>query len=107
MNTQDREELAALFAGMHNLWGVLVRQLCQRDALDVSELLIDLDRLMDRTDLHPMTQAVQADAKETLLGILARGPRGEPVAIRQCELQSVAPNRQSPGFEPLVEDQGQ
>lgn len=104
MNTQDREELAALFAGMHNLWGMVVRQLCQSETLDIAELLIDLDRLIDRTDLHPLTQAVQADAKEMLLGMLTRGLRGEPEAIRQCELQSVAPNRQSPGFEPPVAD---
>lgn len=104
MDTNDREELAALFAGMHNLWGMLVRQLCQSDVLDIAELLIDVDRLMDRSDLHPLTQAVQADAKEMLLGILSRGLHGEPEAIRQCELQSVAPNRQSPGFAPLAED---
>lgn len=107
MDTKDREELTALFAGMHNLWGVLVRQLCQNEVLDIAELLIDVNRLMARPDLHPLTQAVQADAQELLLGILSRGLRGEPQAIRQCELQSVAPNRQSPGFAPPAEDRDQ
>lgn len=100
MDAKDREELAAAFAGMHNLFALLVRRGATEGSIDISELLIDLDSLLEQPGQHPRTLAVENDARELLLGLLGSGPHGSPVAIRQNELLSVAPARQSPGFHP-------
>lgn len=99
METEDRESVAASLAGMHNLFALLVRRLTIEGSLDIAELLTDLDRLLEQPGQHSLTRAVESDARETLIGLLACGPHGEPVAIRQDELPSVAPVRRSSEFE--------
>lgn len=106
MDAKDREELAAAFAGMHNLFALLVRRGWLESTIDIAELINELDSLLVQPGQHPLTLAVENDARETLLGLLGRGPHDEPVAIRQDELQNVAPIRQSPGFHPFDEDRG-
>ena len=98
MEFEDREELAAAFAGLHNLFGVLVKRLAAEQAIDVAELMGDIHTLIDQPDQHPMTLAVEQDALELLHGVLLRAPHGVADAIRQHELSSVAPLRRTPGF---------
>lgn len=99
-DTVSREEIAALFAGMHSLMALMVRRLAKEDSLDIAELLIDLDALHAQQDQHPVTRDVQNDLREALLGLLGRGPDGEPVTIRRDEVSCVAPMRQSPAYQP-------
>lgn len=98
MEFKDREELAAAFAGLHNLFGVLVKRLADADVLDLPGLMGDMHTLIALPDQHPMTLAVERDALELLHGVLLREPHEVADAIRQHELSNVAPLRQTPGF---------
>jgi len=98
MEFKDREELAAAFAGLHNLFGVLVKRLADTQAIDLPDLMGDIDTLIALPDQHPMTIAVERDALELLHGVLLRAPHEVADAIRQHELSSVAPLRRTPGF---------
>lgn len=91
----DRDA-AALMAGMHELFGLLVRRLAIEGSADIAELLIDLDRLQQAPGRHPLTSAVLEDAHEHLLGVLARGEHGAPRSFPQDDLPSAAPLRRSP-----------
>ena len=99
MNQEDRNEIAAVCAGFHNLFALLVRRLDAEALIDLPDLLADLDRLNGLPGLHPLTVAVQEDARASLLPLLVRDPLRDPAAIAQADLQSVAPLRQSPGFQ--------
>lgn len=101
MDTHDREEIAAAMAGMHNLFGLLVHRLDASGHLDMADLLTDMDALMAVPGLHPVTRAVQEDARETVLGLLGATAAGRdllraPRAIGQVDLPNVAPLRRSP-----------
>ena len=101
MDPHDREEIAAALAGMHNLFGLLVHRLDAAGHLDMADLLTDMDALMAAPGLHPVTRAVQEDARETVLGLLGAVAAGRdlqraPRAIGKDDLPSVAPLRQSP-----------
>ena len=98
MEFKDREELAAAFAGLHNLFGVLVKRLADTQAIDLPDLMGDIDTLIALPDQHQMTIAVERDALELLHGVLLRAPHEVADAIRQHELSSVAPLRRTPGF---------
>lgn len=99
MEFKDREELAAAFAGMHNLFGVLVKRLADERAIDLVALMEDMHVLIELPDQHPMTLAVQNDALEVLRGVLVRAPHEAAGAIQQHELPHVAPLRQVPEFD--------
>jgi hypothetical protein len=94
----DREELAAAFAGLHNLFGVLVKRLSDEQVIDLPDLMDDISTLIEQPDQHPMTVAVEQDALELLGGVLIRAPHEASDVIRQHALSNVAPLRQSPGF---------
>lgn len=98
MDERDREEVAALMAGMHSVVAAVVRRACVDSGMDIAELLTDLDTLYSLPDQHELTRAVQNDARETLVGLLVAGPHDAPVTVRQAELQSVCPVRQSAEF---------
>lgn len=98
MEFKDREELAAAFAGLHNLFGVLVKRLADEQVIDLPELMGDMHALIELPDQHSMTLAVERDALELLHGVLLRAPHEVADAIRQHELSNVAPLRQTPGF---------
>ncbi len=98
MNKQDRTELAAMMAGMHSVVAAVVRRACIDSGMDMAGLLTDLDTLYNHPDQHELTRSVQNDAREVLIGLLAAGPHAEPVTVRQDELQSVCPVRQSAEF---------
>lgn len=98
MDERDREEVAALMAGMHSVVAAVVRRACVDSGMDIAELLTDLDSLYGQPDQHDLTRGVQNDAREVLLGLIGCGPHGEPVTVRQDELQSVCPARQSAEF---------
>lgn len=81
MHTGDREELTAAFAGLHNIFTMLVRRLAYTKQLDLAELLIDLEAIMGSPGQHQTTLAVQEDVREMLLGSLplnALDPQGLP-----------------------------
>jgi hypothetical protein len=99
MEFKDREEIAAAFAGMHNLFGVLVKRLADEHAIDLVALIGDVDGLMALPGLHPLTRAVQNDGLEVLHGVLVRAPHEAAGAIQQHELPRVAPLRQVPEFD--------
>lgn len=99
----SREELAAICAGFHNLFALLVRELMNEESIDIAELLTELDRLKAIPGQHPMTQAVQMDAGEMLLGLLVRDPESHPEALLASDLAVVAPLRQSVGFDSQTE----
>ncbi|WP_027855226.1 hypothetical protein [Marinobacterium litorale] len=94
----DREELAAAFAGLHNLFGTLVKRLSDQQAIDLPELMGDINALIELPGQNPMTIAVERDALELLNGVLLRAPHEKADAIRQHELSNVAPLRQTTGF---------
>jgi hypothetical protein len=98
MDARDREEVAALMAGLHSVIAAVVRRACIDSGMDMAELLTDLDTLYGLPDQHELTRAVQNDSREVLLGLLGRGPHGVPVTVRQDELLSVCPVRQSAEF---------
>jgi hypothetical protein len=94
MESADKQDVAALMAGIHNLFALLVRRGALQGTVDIAEMLIELDQLLEIPGQHPLTVAVEEDAKELLLQLLARGPRGAPVAIEQAEIERVSPARQ-------------
>ena len=98
MEFKDREELAAAFAGLHNLFGVLVKRLADTQAIDLPDLMGDIDTLIALPDQHPMTIAVERDALELLHGVLLRAPHGGADPLRRKDLSNVAPLRRGPGF---------
>ena len=98
MEFKDREELAAAFAGLHNLFGVLVKRLADTQAIDLPDLIGDIDTLIALPDQHPMTIAVERDALELLHGVLLRAPHGGADPLRRQDLSNVAPLRRGPGF---------
>ena len=98
MEFKDREELAAAFAGLHNLFGVLVKRLADTQAIDLPDLMGDIDTLIALPDQHPMTIAVEQDALELLHGVLLRAPHGGADPLRRQDLSNVAPLRGGPGF---------
>lgn len=102
----DRKELAAIFAGFHTVIGLLARRLAIEETMDIAELLNELDQALVSPGQHPLSIAVQEDAREVLLGILAKlvcDPDGVEV-VREDELGSVVPLRRSPGFGPSRQD---
>lgn len=105
MEFNDREELAAAFAGLHNLFGVLVKRLAAEQAIDVAELMGDIHALIALPDQHPMTLAVEQDALELLHGVLLRAPHGGADPLRRQDLSNVAPLRRGPGFAGDKDDQ--
>ena len=103
MDTQDREEIAATLAGLHNMFTMLVRRLAYTKKLNMAELLIDLDAVMAAPAQHPATLAVQNDVRECLLGALplhAHNPQDLPRTIDAADVPQVAPARRTVGFEP-------
>lgn len=103
MHTEDREELTAAFAGLHNIFTMLVRRLAYTKQLDLAELLVDLEAIMGSPGQHQTTLAVQEDVREMLLGSLplnALDPQGLPRILEKTDLPKVAPMRRSMGFAP-------
>jgi hypothetical protein len=101
-----RQELAAISAGFNSLFALLVRQLNFQGTIDIADLLSDLDRLISLPGKHELTTCVHEEARESLLGVLVRGPERDPETWLQSELPNVAPIRQSIGFEPRDKDRG-